>query len=126
MNKITSFSGGEERRIETTEANPPRVPKKRKYLATERVTYGPFIQRLLRENEYYTIENGRHKGRERDAILKYAILDKYDNPKYSINKRLTNHKTTVNSLRTRYNSQSLFSGQEPPLLLSLVYNDEHL
>ena len=114
MNKITSFSGDNEKETHIEETKAPSPEKPRQYKPIERVVYGPFLERLFWDNE---------KDKERDTILRCVIFDKYG-PTKSIVKNLESSKVTINSLRTKYNRGALYSGQKPLLMLSLVYNDE--
>ena len=92
-------------------------PKGRQYIPKHRESYGPYIARVLEQNEYLRYENEWHTDKE----LQYEFLRTNNNR--SLRAKFKNHKLTINYLRTLYNRRELYSAQPPFFLISLRYND---
>lgn len=124
--KITTFTvsltGGTP--VTKTEQNitkykPPQEKKtvKRKYVPKDRMTYGPYLEKMFYDNEIAAYS----KKAETYQELKFRFLQDHKS-NYIIRKRFNQFKESMGNLQTKYNRRKLHYAQAPVYLLSFMYD----
>lgn len=88
------------------------------YKGPNRVTVGPFIQKLLENNEYlaYEDEAKTNEQIQREILLQFKRH-------HSLRYQFKSYRKTIGMYRKNYNQQKLYSAQPTPYLVSFQYDE---